>query len=167
MTVLGREQQSALREYAGLLTTCDGAAKTALTAGRNRCTLSAPDADAPVADRLRPARHHRIRLRVSIDAAESACTSTSAVTVPITGAATVPVSREPCARGAGRPRVVLLGLVQRPHHRQWDRLRQQPSRRRASDVPVDRKSTRLNSSHSQISYAVFCLKKKKTTQKHT
>src|SRR2546427_8520167 len=28
-------------------------------------------------------------------------------------------------------------------------------------VPQDRKSTRLNSSHSQISYAVFCLKKKK------
>src|SRR5688572_32772022 len=27
----------------------------------------------------------------------------------------------------------------------------------------DRKSTRLNSSHSQISYAVFCLKKKKST----
>src|SRR2546430_4249674 len=27
--------------------------------------------------------------------------------------------------------------------------------------PEDRKSTRLNSSHSQISYAVFCLKKKK------
>src|SRR2546430_868945 len=31
----------------------------------------------------------------------------------------------------------------------------------------DRKSTRLNSSHSQISYAVFCLKKKKQKQKHT
>src|SRR2546430_10499915 len=33
------------------------------------------------------------------------------------------------------------------------------------DDPIagaDRKSTRLNSSHSQISYAVFCLKKKKT-----
>src|SRR2546430_4972964 len=28
----------------------------------------------------------------------------------------------------------------------------------------DRKSTRLNSSHSQISYAVFCLKKKKKTR---
>src|SRR2546430_12156727 len=28
-------------------------------------------------------------------------------------------------------------------------------------VAADRKSTRLNSSHSQISYAVFCLKKKK------
>src|SRR2546427_9305168 len=32
-----------------------------------------------------------------------------------------------------------------------------------SDNPLDRKSTRLNSSHSQISYAVFCLKKKKNT----
>src|SRR2546427_8246687 len=30
-------------------------------------------------------------------------------------------------------------------------------------VRGDRKSTRLNSSHSQISYAVFCLKKKKKT----
>src|SRR5947207_9947915 len=29
--------------------------------------------------------------------------------------------------------------------------------------PVDRKSTRLNSSHTVISYAVFCLKKKKYT----
>src|SRR2546430_11326620 len=33
--------------------------------------------------------------------------------------------------------------------------------RRRDRVPRDRKSTRLNSSHSQISYAVFCLKKKK------
>src|SRR2546430_9715178 len=33
-----------------------------------------------------------------------------------------------------------------------------------SGLHRDRKSTRLNSSHSQISYAVFCLKKKK---KHT
>src|SRR3989475_4621134 len=30
-----------------------------------------------------------------------------------------------------------------------------------SPYRIDRKSTRLNSSHSQISYAVFCLKKKK------
>src|SRR2546427_13024796 len=39
-----------------------------------------------------------------------------------------------------------------------------PSPRNSSDLaqsPLDRKSTRLNSSHSQISYAVFCLKKKK------
>ena len=35
-----------------------------------------------------------------------------------------------------------------------------------SDEPVrlDRKSTRLNSSHRCISYAVFCLKKKKTKE---
>src|SRR2546430_10457346 len=32
---------------------------------------------------------------------------------------------------------------------------------RERDCRTDRKSTRLNSSHSQISYAVFCLKKKK------
>src|SRR3712207_7941457 len=39
------------------------------------------------------------------------------------------------------------------------------------EVPVvpgeDRKSTRLNSSHANISYAVFCLKKKKITTIHT
>src|SRR5688572_32307822 len=41
---------------------------------------------------------------------------------------------------------------------------QQPSSIASSGVSsttTDRKSTRLNSSHSQISYAVFCLKKKK------
>src|SRR2546429_6940891 len=34
----------------------------------------------------------------------------------------------------------------------------------APDKRQDRKSTRLNSSHGYISYAVFCLKKKKTNQ---
>src|SRR6266478_6972871 len=34
---------------------------------------------------------------------------------------------------------------------------------RSTSALLDRKSTRLNSSHSQISYAVFCLKKKKMT----
>src|SRR5271163_5036946 len=42
------------------------------------------------------------------------------------------------------------------------RSRLPPTRRRAGRP--DRKSTRLNSSHDQISYAVFCLKKKKTQQ---
>src|SRR2546430_13554562 len=37
-----------------------------------------------------------------------------------------------------------------------------PANLRAFPDFPDRKSTRLNSSHSQISYAVFCLKKKKT-----
>src|SRR3989442_7611469 len=40
--------------------------------------------------------------------------------------------------------------------------REQAAHRRASEqAPQDRKSTRLNSSHVRISYAVFCLKKKK------
>src|SRR5438552_8805021 len=38
--------------------------------------------------------------------------------------------------------------------------------RRSSDLTRDRKSTRLNSSHQIISYAVFCLKKKKKKNKH-
>src|SRR2546430_12770431 len=37
-----------------------------------------------------------------------------------------------------------------------------PGAERPVRAAQDRKSTRLNSSHSQISYAVFCLKKKKT-----
>src|SRR5688572_31618002 len=45
----------------------------------------------------------------------------------------------------------------------WQDLLEPPSRMRSG--PRDRKSTRLNSSHSQISYAVFCLKKKKKTKK--
>src|SRR2546430_11556774 len=36
--------------------------------------------------------------------------------------------------------------------------------KRGDPLVVDRKSTRLNSSHSQISYAVFCLKKKKNNR---
>src|SRR2546422_7969393 len=39
---------------------------------------------------------------------------------------------------------------------------------RTGDTPADRKSTRLNSSHGYISYAVFCLKKKKNNNsKHS
>src|SRR3712207_8861225 len=40
------------------------------------------------------------------------------------------------------------------------------SDRRADEDLEDRKSTRLNSSHANISYAVFCLKKKKKKKKH-
>src|SRR5688572_31409952 len=71
--------------------------------------------------------------------------------------------------------------VVRGHRRQASLLRravvrdhEQGARRRARGPLVDRvglsqdrKSTRLNSSHSQISYAVFCLKKKKKNKKHT
>src|SRR5688572_32118146 len=54
----------------------------------------------------------------------------------------------PCARRASISRPLLMSLR--------DHLRF----RRARSSLRDRKSTRLNSSHSQISYAVFCLKKK-------
>src|SRR2546426_2491519 len=37
----------------------------------------------------------------------------------------------------------------------------------SSDGIIDRKSTRLNSSHLVISYAVFCLKKKKNNNSHS
>src|SRR2546422_6523891 len=54
--------------------------------------------------------------------------------------------------------------------RRCDRGIESRHRRRSRTPPVwperqngDRKSTRLNSSHGYISYAVFCLKKKKTT----
>src|SRR5260364_195007 len=46
-----------------------------------------------------------------------------------------------------------------PHHVERREGGEQPARHREQG---DRKSTRLNSSHQIISYAVFCLKKKKT-----
>src|SRR5256885_9314189 len=50
--------------------------------------------------------------------------------------------------------------------RSWRSTRCRRSPRRRSRRP-DRKSTRLNSSHLVISYAVFCLKKKKITHFHS
>src|SRR2546427_4225082 len=46
-------------------------------------------------------------------------------------------------------------------HGTGDPTRRRPRAGIAREGGADRKSTRLNSSHSQISYAVFCLKKKK------
>src|SRR3712207_8792315 len=42
----------------------------------------------------------------------------------------------------------------------------QPGAEDLDGLQADRKSTRLNSSHANISYAVFCLKKKKKTHIH-
>src|SRR2546421_7674978 len=42
--------------------------------------------------------------------------------------------------------------------------RADPAIAKLTATGIDRKSTRLNSSHDQISYAVFCLKKKKKTR---
>src|SRR5205814_10578203 len=46
-----------------------------------------------------------------------------------------------------------------------DREREKAWKRFYAEAPLDRKSTRLNSSHLGISYAVFCLKKKKKKNK--
>src|SRR5205814_9835593 len=48
--------------------------------------------------------------------------------------------------------------ITRPFHR--TKSVSAPASRRTTPAPTDRKSTRLNSSHLGISYAVFCLKKK-------
>src|SRR5688572_31056074 len=47
----------------------------------------------------------------------------------------------------------------------WDTGHQAYVHKMLTGRAEDRKSTRLNSSHSQISYAVFCLKKKKKNKK--
>src|SRR2546427_4531193 len=60
-----------------------------------------------------------------------------------------------------RPAVVRLPARLRPERRRGREAGEPERDERRSQVTQDRKSTRLNSSHSQISYAVFCLKKKK------
>src|SRR5258708_10240536 len=73
--------------------------------------------------------------------------------------------------GSAAPEAVVLALdrpreAREPHVTPGARvscfLADWCSRRREEQVGIDRKSTRLNSSHQIISYAVFCLKKKKT-----
>src|SRR2546430_8801222 len=58
-----------------------------------------------------------------------------------------------------------MRLFQRLDQRRW--FQPQDADEFSTGGPPDRKSTRLNSSHSQISYAVFCLKKKKNHMNHT
>src|SRR2546430_891502 len=65
------------------------------------------------------------------------------------------------------PRGALFPVQDRPLPPQGQRVTPLDPRRALAQAPFaeDRKSTRLNSSHSQISYAVFCLKKKKKESK--
>src|SRR2546430_11466856 len=66
------------------------------------------------------------------------------------------------------PRDTLPGTPQLPSPpclsptRRWRSGGELSADRRVAQTSPDRKSTRLNSSHSQISYAVFCLKKKRS-----
>src|SRR2546427_4815361 len=80
-----------------------------------------------------------------------------------------PLSRSDIGQPADALRHELAGVaVEQPPHGPVDavpavaiRAVRQQAERQDAPQPADRKSTRLNSSHSQISYAVFCLKKKK------
>src|SRR5262245_62694449 len=78
-------------------------------------------------------------------------------------------ARPPGARA--QPECVVLGVREgvtpsaKPPVRIF--LGTEPAQYRAERVFLDRKSTRLNSSHLGISYAVFCLKKKKRRNDHT
>src|SRR5205807_9468996 len=71
--------------------------------------------------------------------------------------------RSPSARRRARPR----NPRQRKRKRRNRRRKRLRVRRSRVKSRPDRKSTRLNSSHLVISYAVFCLKKKKKTKKST
>src|SRR5206468_10579699 len=69
----------------------------------------------------------------------------------------LPISHRPACRRAEFPCPASLGLLRLPGEPRIAAKAAGRSGQRKSD----RKSTRLNSSHDQISYAVFCLKKKK------
>src|SRR5438445_8932684 len=76
------------------------------------------------------------------------------------GARHIPGARAPVDSAASRVHRILSSA--RRVHADIPCTRQQPVR-----SAEDRKSTRLNSSHANISYAVFCLKKKKKQKKQT
>src|SRR5688572_32427847 len=70
--------------------------------------------------------------------------TTEIYTLSLHDALPIWIFRERCERSSGDRRAKVSAALLVSHH-----------------AGPDRKSTRLNSSHSQISYAVFCLKKKK------
>src|SRR2546422_7758009 len=68
--------------------------------------------------------------------------------------------------GAMTPAILLALLVQAPQASAPRPFAYRGYAPGMSYRDLDRKSTRLNSSHGYISYAVFCLKKKKNNKKH-
>src|SRR5690606_40593724 len=67
-----------------------------------------------------------------------------------------------------RSLVVLAGVVdERLRGIRLSEVPRVPEGLHSAGCPADRKSTRLNSSHVKISYAVFCLKKKKTQKQRS
>src|SRR5690348_18514214 len=68
-----------------------------------------------------------------------------------------------CRPAQGQCRPAASHSVDRRQHQAAEGLRPKAGVGRHQHEFADRKSTRLNSSHPSISYAVFCLKKKKRT----
>src|SRR2546422_6216507 len=68
----------------------------------------------------------------------------------------------PSVQAHDRDHDLVIGRTDETEERRTRGRQPEPSRR--GGFQEDRKSTRLNSSHGYISYAVFCLKKKKKTK---
>src|SRR2546430_5775373 len=92
--------------------------------------------------------------------------------ISVGAALPIPVRRRPAGHlrppgGGRRPDRGGEGALQRRRlERARERLLGETGHPCGSLLRQDRKSTRLNSSHSQISYAVFCLKKKTSFECH-
>src|SRR5690606_39389614 len=82
-------------------------------------------------------------------------------TLPLQDALPISRQRPLCGREGERR---FRARVRRGRARLGRHLPLQPRRRRLARAARDRQSTRLNSSHVKISYAVFCLKKKTWTR---
>src|SRR2546422_3517989 len=76
------------------------------------------------------------------------------------------LARDACHPLPGRSRMETFLTAHRFAQQRWATDRMQPLDL-GRQGQQDRKSTRLNSSHGYISYAVFCLKKKKNTSEQT
>src|SRR5438034_5387820 len=101
-----------------------------------------------------PGKENAMRLparRVVLTAASVATLVVPLLSVPLTGT--------PAAAAAGTGPSFLHGVLPPPPSGSTSTYNQ------AAEPQIDRKSTRLNSSHTVISYAVFCLKKKKKAEK--
>src|SRR5205085_6604068 len=76
-------------------------------------------------------------------------------------------SRQADCASRERPLIeIAIGTRRQESADHFRRCRSRPGGHRRGGFLPDRKSTRLNSSHSQISYAVFCLKKKTKLNLH-
>src|SRR3989449_5342454 len=97
--------------------------------------------------------------RASAAVASSGIASNYLVTLEVTGRKSGRTISLPLVMAVVDGQRYLLSMLGDDVH--WVQTYVQPVEEQFFGAAVDRKSTRLNSSHGYISYAVFCLKKKK------